>query len=125
MATSKKQSSPAKKFETGKQTLRPPQSKLKAMAPPKESQLIPNPELVITQSLSGSYLKLLEVANALKLHRAPDEHYMFKNSEVEVELLQLVLEKVYQLRVKSQSADGMVDAKTSALIQKILLKSHF
>lgn len=65
------------------------------MAPPKETQLIPNPELVITQSLSGSYLKLLEVANALKLHRATDQHYLFKSAEIEVELLQLVVDKVY------------------------------
>lgn len=57
--------------------------------------MIANPELVITSSLNGSHLKLLEVANALKLQRATDQHYLFKNGDVEVELLQLVADKVY------------------------------
>ena len=101
-------------------------SKPKTLPPPREVQLIPNPSLVITQSLSGSYLKLLEVANALKLHRVLDQHYLFRNQDVEIELLQLVAEKVYQLRVHSpNNENGMVDEKSSVTISKILSRTTF
>jgi hypothetical protein len=61
-------SSPSKKLEAKVPKALP--SKPKAMIPPREVQLVPNPDLVIINPLSTSYLKLLEVANALKLQRA-------------------------------------------------------